>query len=52
MGFTSRLVRKSVRRATPRTVRRAMNPVGTLRSAVTPRPLKQLSRTLYTVTNP
>jgi hypothetical protein len=52
MGFASRMVRKSVRRATPRTVRRAMNPVGTIKSAVTPRPLKQLSRTLYTVTNP
>lgn len=52
MGFAKRMVRKSVRKATPRTVRRAMHPVRTAKSAVTPRPLKQLSRAAYTVTNP
>lgn len=52
MGFARRIVRKSVRKATPRSVRRAMHPVGTLKSAVTPRPIKQLSRGLYTVSNP
>jgi hypothetical protein len=52
MGFARRVVRKSVRKATPRPVRRAMHPVGTLKSAVTPRPLKQLNRAVYTVTNP
>jgi hypothetical protein len=52
MGFASRIVRKSVRKATPRPVRRVMHPVGTMKSAMTPRPLKQLSRTVYTVTNP
>lgn len=52
MGFARRVVRKSVRKATPRSVRKVMNPVGTLKSAVTPRPVKQLSRAVYTVTNP
>jgi hypothetical protein len=52
VGFTRRLVRKSVRKATPRSVRRAMHPVRTVRYAVTPRPVRQVSRALYTVTNP
>lgn len=52
MGFARRVVRKSVRKATPRTVRRAMHPARTARHAVTPRPIKQLSRGMYTVTNP
>jgi hypothetical protein len=52
MGFGRRLVRKSVRRATPRSVRKVMSPVRTVRSAVTPRPIKSLSRAVYTVTNP
>lgn len=52
MGFARRIVRKSVRKATPRTVRRAMHPVRTTKNAVTPRPLKQVSRAVYTVTNP
>lgn len=52
MGFARRLVRKSVRKATPRSIRKAMHPVRTARNAVTPRPVKQLSRAVYTVTNP
>lgn len=52
MGFAKRMVRKSVRKATPRSVRKVVNPVGTIKSAVTPRPVRQLSRGIYTVTNP
>lgn len=52
MGFGRRLVRKTIRKATPRSVRRAMHPVRTVKNAVTPRPLKQLSRAAYTITNP
>lgn len=52
MGFATRVVRKSVRKATPRSVRKVMNPVGTVKSAITPRPIKQVSRGIYTVTNP
>lgn len=48
MGFGRRLVR----RATPRSVRRAMHPVRTAKRAITPRPVRQLSRAVYTVTNP
>jgi hypothetical protein len=49
MGFARRAVRKSVRRATPRSVRRAMHPARTAKNAVTPRPVKQVSRAAYTV---
>lgn len=52
MGFARRVVRKSIRKATPRTVRRAMHPVRTTRNAITPRPIKRMSRAVYTVTNP
>jgi hypothetical protein len=52
MGFGRRLVRKSVRRATPRSVRRAMHPARTVRYAVTPRPVQQASRAAYTVRRP
>lgn len=52
MGFARRLVRKSVRAATPRPLRGAMHPVRQMRYAVTPRPVRQVSRALYTVTNP
>lgn len=52
MGFARRVVRKSVRKATPRTVRRAMHPVRTAKNAVTPRPIKQVGRAVYTATNP
>jgi hypothetical protein len=52
MGFARRVVRKSVRKATPRPVRKAMHPVRTARRAVTPRPVRQVSRAVYTVTNP
>lgn len=41
-----------MRRATPRSVPRAMHPVRTAKNAVTPRPIEQASRALYTVTNP
>lgn len=52
MGFARRVVRKSVRKATPRSVRKAMHPVRTAKNAITPRPVKRLSRAVYTVTNP
>ena len=52
MGFARRVVRKSVRKATPRSVQRATHPVRTLKSAATPRPVRQVSRAVYTVTNP
>jgi hypothetical protein len=52
MGFARRVVRKSVRKATPRPVRKAMHPARTARRAVTPRPVRQASRAVYTVTNP
>ena len=52
MGFARRIVRKSVRKATPRTVRKAMHPVRTATNAITPRPIKKASRAIYTVTNP
>jgi len=52
MGFAKRMVRKSVRKATPRSVHKVLNPIGAIKSAVTPRPIKQLSRGIYTVTNP
>ena len=52
MGFARRVVRKSVRKATPRSVRRVVHPANTVRNAVLPRPVKQASRLVYTVTNP
>jgi hypothetical protein len=52
MGFARRVVRKSIRRATPRPVRQAMHPARTVRYAVTPRPVKQVSRAAYTVRHP
>jgi hypothetical protein len=52
VGLGRRIVRKSVRKATPRSVRRAVHPVRTAKRAVTPRPVRQVSRALYTVTNP
>lgn len=52
MGFARRVVRKSVRRATPRPVRQAMHPARTVRNAVTPRPVKHVSRAVYTVQHP
>lgn len=45
MGIVTRLL-------IPRGVRRAAHPVRTVRRAVTPRPIKQLRRTAYTITNP
>jgi hypothetical protein len=52
VGFARRVVAKSVRRATPRPVRKAMHPARTVRNAVTPRPVKQVSRAAYTVRHP
>ena len=52
MGFARRVVRKAVRKATPRSVRRAIHPVRTLKYAATPRAVRQISRAAYTVTNP
>lgn len=52
MGFARRVVRRSVRRATPRPVRKAMHPARTARNAVTPRPVKQASRAVYTARHP
>src|SRR5450830_592544 len=52
MGFARRVVRKTVRKATPRAVRRAVHPVRTLKNAATPRSVRQLSRGIYTITNP
>jgi DNA segregation ATPase FtsK/SpoIIIE, S-DNA-T family len=52
MGLGRRLVRKTVRKATPRPVRKAMHPVRTAKYAVTPRPIRQASRVVYTVRNP
>jgi len=52
MGFARRVVRKTVRKATPKPVRKAMHPARTVRNAVTPRPVKQVSRAVYTVRHP
>jgi hypothetical protein len=52
MGLARRVVRKSVRRAMPRLVRQAMHPARTVKNAVTPRPVKQVSRAAYTVRHP
>jgi hypothetical protein len=52
MGFGRRVVRKSVRRMTPRPVRKAMHPARAVRNAVTPQPVKQASRGAYTVRHP
>ena len=52
MGFARRVVRKSVRKATPRAVRRALHPVRTVMNAATPRSVHALSRGMYTITNP
>lgn len=46
MGFATRVVRKTLRKATPRPVRKAMNPVGSLKSAVTPKPIKKATRSV------
>jgi hypothetical protein len=52
MGLGRRIVRESVRRVTPKPVRKAMHPVRTVKNAVTPRPVKQVSRAAYTVRHP
>jgi len=44
MGFLSRML-------VPRSVRRAANPVRTLRSAVTPKPIKKVRRAMHPVDN-
>jgi hypothetical protein len=52
MGLGRRIVRKSVRRVTPRPVRQAMHPARTVRNAVMPSPVRQASRAAYTVRHP
>ncbi len=52
MGFGTRLVKKSVRKATPRSVKTAMSPVRAVKYAATPRSVQKVSRAVYTVTNP
>jgi DNA segregation ATPase FtsK/SpoIIIE, S-DNA-T family len=52
MGLGRRLVRKTVRKAVPRRVGKAMHPVRSAKYAVTPRPVRQLSRAGYAVRNP
>jgi hypothetical protein len=52
MGLGRRIVRKSIRRVTPRPARKAMHPARTVRNAVTPRSVKQVSRAAYTVRHP
>jgi len=51
-ALARRVVRKSIRKATPRPVRQVMHPARTVRNAVTPRPVKQVSRAAYTVRHP
>jgi hypothetical protein len=52
MGLGRRIVRKTVRKATPRPVRQVMHPARTVKNAVTPRSVKQASRAVYTVRHP
>ncbi len=52
MGFGRRVVRKTVRKATPRPVRQVMHPARTVKNAATPRPVKQIRRAAYTVRKP
>ncbi len=52
MGLGKRILRQSVRAATPRPVRRAMHPVRTTKNALIPRPIHQARRAVYTMTNP
>lgn len=56
MGLLRKAVRKSVRKATPRPVRRVervvRHPVGTAARAVTPRPIRNAERTVFNVTHP
>lgn len=52
MGFARRVVRKSVRKATPRPVRQVMHPARTVKNKVTPRPVRQVSHAAYMVRNP
>lgn len=52
MGFVRRLVRKSVRRVTPKPVRQVAHPVRTAKNAVVPRQLHQVSRAGYVIRHP
>jgi hypothetical protein len=52
MGLGRRIVRKTVRKATPRPVRQAMHPARAVKNAVTPRPVRQVSRAAHAVRNP
>ena len=52
MGFARRVIRKTVRKATPRPARKAMHPARTVKNAITPRPVREASRAAYTVRHP
>ena len=52
MGFGRRMARKAVRKTVGRSVWQATHPIGTMKSAMTPRPLRKATRAIYTVTNP
>lgn len=52
MGFARRVVRISVRKATPKSVRRVTHPVRTTKNALTPRPVRRASRTVYQASHP
>jgi hypothetical protein len=52
VGFGRKLVRKTTRKAVPRSVRHAAHPVHTATRAVTPKPIRQASHAVYTITNP
>jgi hypothetical protein len=52
VGFGKRVMRKSVRRVTPRSVQKAASPVRTVKNAVTPRGVKRASRALYPIKHP
>jgi hypothetical protein len=50
--FGRRVLRKSVRKATPGPVREAMYPGRAVKNTVTPRPVKQASRAVYALGHP
>jgi hypothetical protein len=52
MGLGRRIVRKTVRKATPRPVRQASHPVRTVERKVTPRPVRQAGYAVHNVTHP
>jgi hypothetical protein len=52
MGFGKRIVRQSVRAATPRTVRKATHPVRTAKTAVTPDAILKAKLVAIDLANP